>query len=165
MRSMTIAALAALTAAWVAPAAAAEEGGAEAAIRTYCERLLGGASAADVSAAARQAGFSDQTLAGQRTLVQGELVLAVSDAPRVCFVQAPASMTMAEGFALADAWASRQPGARRSAATSGPDGRPVRGWSVPGRNIALIASHQQTAPGREVMAFILMPAPAGPAAR
>jgi len=34
-----------------------------------------------------------------------------------------------------------------------------RGWSVPARNMALIATHQPVAPGRAVMAFILMPIP------
>jgi hypothetical protein len=68
-------------------------------------------------------------------------------------------MTRAEGFALADAWAARFPGAEQAAATHGPDGAPVRGWSVPARRLALVATHQTMSSGRRIMNFILMPLP------
>jgi hypothetical protein len=168
--TMRLAGLAAVAAAslWAgaAPAQGPEAAGGEAerAIRSYCEPLIGGASAAQVSQAALGAGYRADVMAGQRVLLNGETILALSDAPRVCFVQAPAAMTRAEGFALADAWAARHPGARRAAANAGPDGRPARGWSVPARGLSLIATEQQAAPGRTVMAFVLMPMPEGAAA-
>lgn len=158
MRAGFFAVAAAAASCWAAPARA-EGGEAEAAIRSYCEPLIAGAPAPQVAEAARAAGFGDDVVAGQSVLRRGELIVALSDAPRVCFVQAPAAMSLDEGMALADAWARRHPGAVRSPATRGPDGAPARGWSAPRSNMALIATQQPTGPGRTVMAFILMPVP------
>jgi len=155
-------ALAAAILAWAAPAAAAEIS-AEAAIGRYCEPLVAGSAAGQVEALARGDGLRADVVAGQRVMRQGELLVGISDSPRVCFVQAPAAMTRAQGFALVDNWAKRQAGAVRMAATAGPDGSPVRGWSAPGRKFALIAAEQTTAAGPKVMSFILMPLPAAPA--
>ena len=156
-------ALAAATALWAAPAAAGEIS-AEAAIARYCEPLVAGASAAQAEALASRDGLRADSVSGQRVMRQGELLVGLSDSPRVCFVQAPSALSLEQGFALVDAWAKRQPGAARLAATVGPDGAPVRGWSAPARKIALIASEQTTPDGPKVMSFILMPLP-GPSGR
>ena len=133
----------------VTPAAAIEE---------YCEPLFAGSVAEQVRAQAMARGFQQQVVSGQTILIKGELLVSVSDSPRACFVQAPSTMTLEQGFRLADDWASRSQGALRSPATTGPDGAPVRGWSVPGKGLSLVAT-QQTAPtGRKVMAFIVMAA-------
>jgi len=158
MRRYAIAALAAWTS---MPAAAAAGISAETALGRYCEPLLAGSPAREVQDLARADGFENAVVAGQKVLRQGDLLVGLSDSPRVCFVQAPAAITLAEGFAVADAWAKSQPGAVRSPATQGPDGSPVRGWSAPGRKLALVATQQQSESGQKVMAFILMPLPAG----
>jgi hypothetical protein len=163
MQGFAIAALA-LATFWTAPAAAAEIS-TQAAIGRYCEPLAAGASAGQVEALAGKDGLKADMVAGQRVMRQGDLLVALSDSPRVCFVQAPAAMTRAVGFALVDSWAKNQPGAARLAATTGPDGAPVRGWGVPARRIALIATEQQSPSGPKVMSFILMPLPAATAAR
>jgi len=164
MHRSAIAALAALAAFWTAPAAAAGIS-TETAIGHYCEPLATGASLAQVEALARKDGLEADIVAGQRVMRQDDLLVGLSESPRVCFVQAPAAMTRAQGFALVDAWAKRQAGAARLAATVGPDGAPVRGWGVPARRIALVASERTTPAGPKVMSFILMPLPAGPAGR
>ena len=164
MHGSTIAALAALAVLQAAPAAAAEIS-AEAAIGRYCEPLAAGSSVGQVEALARKDGLRADRVAGQQVWRSGDLLIGLSESPRVCFVQAPASMTRAEGFALVDAWAKRQAGAARLAATVGPDGAPVRGWGVPARKVALIASEQTSPAGPKIMSFILMPLPAGPAGR
>lgn len=133
--------------------------GAESAIQNYCEPLISGTSASQLEAKLLVEGFSREVLAGQRVLRQGELMVGLSDAPKVCFVQAPLSMSLAQGFATADRWAGRLPGAVRSPTTKGPDGAPVRGWSAPGKNMGLIASQQTAASGQKVMTFVLMPLP------
>ncbi|HEX8125636.1 MAG TPA: hypothetical protein VF548_08650 [Allosphingosinicella sp.] len=151
-------ALAVGVALWSAGAAAADIS-TEAAISKYCETLVSGASARQVESLAATDGWKPDNVAGQRVMRRGELLVGLSDSPRVCFVQAPAAMTRAQGFLLADAWGRRTAGAVRAAATTGPDGAPVRAWRVPARKIALIATEQTTPAGAKVMAFILMPAP------
>lgn len=158
MRRLILPAMTALALSSAAPALA-EGNDAEAAIRSYCEPLLGGATAVSVRATAHGNGFRDETIAGQRMLRSGDLLVGLSDAPRVCFIQAPASMTMDEGMALADAWGARHPGAVRVPADRGPDGAPVRAWTLASRNLALIASHQPMSSGRSIMTFTLMPIP------
>ena len=132
---------------------------AESAIQKYCEPLISGASATQLEAKLLAEGFSREVLAGQRVLRQGELIVGLSDAQKVCFIQAPISMSVAQGFAIADRWARRIPGAVRSPATKGPDGASVRGWSAPSKKMGLIASQQTSASGQKVMAFVLMPLP------
>ena len=143
----------------LALAGVTSEVGAETAIQKYCEPLISGASASQLEAKLLAEGFSREVLAGQQVLKQGELILGLSEAPRVCFVQAPLSMSLSQGFAAADRWAGRLPGAVRSPSTKGPDGAPVRVWSAPSKNIALVASQQTAASGQKVMTFILMPLP------
>jgi hypothetical protein len=163
MRGFGFAAIAAV-AIWNAPASAAGIGP-DAAIRNYCEPLVAGASAGQVKDSARKDGFRDEVVAGQPMLRSGEVLIGISDSPRVCFLQAPPALSLEQGFALADSWAGRHPGAVRGAATKGPDGAPVRAWSAPARKMALIATQQTAASGQKVMNFILMPLPAGSAAR
>ena len=93
----------------LALAGATSEVGAEAAIQKYCEPLISGASATQLEAKLLAEGFSREVLAGQRVLRQGELIVGLSDAPKVCFVQAPLSMSVAQGFAVADRWAKHLP--------------------------------------------------------
>lgn len=162
MRSLIATAIALVSPA--APALAAEAS-ADSAIRSYCEPLIAGSAARPLKEAARKDGFRDEVVAGQPMLRSGEVVVGISDAPRVCIVQAPLAMTRQQGFDLADAWASRHPGAVRSSAATGPDGAPVRAWTVAPSKIALIATHQTTASGQKVMNFILMPLPPRAAAR
>ena len=131
--------------------------GPEEAIAEYCEPLLSGSSAEAVTAIAIADGFEEQLLGAQKVLISGELIVGLSASPRVCFVQAPSQMTLEQGFALADGWAARHQGAVRSAATSGPDGAPVRGWSVPAQRLSLVATQQTAGTGKKVMAFILLP--------
>ncbi len=131
----------------------------EVAIKDYCEPLIAGQSATQLKTKLAVLGFKAEVLAGQRVLRQGELIVALSEAPKVCFVQAPTSVNISEGFAMADRWAKRHAGAVRSPTTKGPDGSPVRGWSDLGRNVALIASQQTAASGQKVMAFIILPIP------
>ena len=142
-----------------APAAHAAEPTAQTALTRFCEPLIAGSSAAAVKQAARAEGFADQVVAGQPVMQHGTLLVGISDAPRVCFVQAPAGMTMAQEFALVDSWGKGRPGAVRAPATKGPDGSPVRAWTDPVRKAALLTSQQTAAGGRKVMAFILMPLP------
>lgn len=158
MRGSVIIAVAGATMAWSAPAAASSVD-TETAIRRYCEPLLAGTAADQVGAAARKDGFRNEVISGQSMLRMGELLLGVSDQPRVCFVQAPAAMTFVQGAALVEAWAKRYPGARKGAATRGPDGARVAAWSVPARNVGMIASEQTNGYGRKVVNFILMPQP------
>jgi hypothetical protein len=161
MKMLAIASAAVPAALWAAPAAA--EISAEKAIGRYCEPLAAGSPAAQIETLARNDGLKADVVAGQRVMRQGDLLVVLSDSPRVCVVQAPPAMTRAEGFALADAWAKGQAGAVKAAATVGPDGAPVRGWTVPARRVALVASEQTPAAGPKVMTFILMPLPAGAA--
>lgn len=164
MKISNIAAIAALGVLCAAPAKAAEIG-ADSAIGRYCEPLLLGSAASQVRDLARADGLEDSVVAGQPVLRKGELLVALSDSPRVCFVQAPPAITLAQGFAMADAWAKSQTGAIRSPATRGPDGAPVRGWSAPARKMVLVATQQRSAAGQTVMNFILMPLPPGSAAK
>jgi len=143
----------------LALAGVTSEVGAESVIQKYCEPLISGESATQLEAKLLTNGFTPEVLAGQRVLRRGELIVGLSDSPRVCFVQAPLSMSVAQGFEAADRWAGRLPGAVRSPATKGPDGAPVRGWSAPGKKMGLIASQQTSASGQKVMAFVLMPLP------
>ena len=142
-----------------AAAPAADDISVEAALSLYCETLLSGSSVRQVEDLAAAQGWKPDSVAGQRVIRKGELLVGLSDSPRVCFLQAPAAMTRAQGFAAADSWAKRQAGAVRLAATTGPDGAPVRGWAVPARKIALIATEQASPAGPKVVAFILMPLP------
>ena len=139
--------------------AAAQEPNAEAAITKYCEPLAAGAAVAKVEPLLTADGFKPAVVGGQPVWLRGETIVGLSDNPRVCLVQAPRSMTLAEGMALTDAWAKRRPDAVRSPATIGPDGAPVRGYTSVEGNAALVASHQTTASGQKVMTFILMPLP------
>jgi hypothetical protein len=132
---------------------------AETVIQKYCEPLISGASAPQLEAKLLTEGFAREVLAGQRVLRLGELIVGLSDAPRVCFVQAPLGMSIEQGFAVADQWAGQQPDPVRSPATKGPDGAPVRGWSAPGKKMGLIASQQTSASGQKMMVFVLMPLP------
>lgn len=164
MRNLALSAMTVSCLVAAAPAAAADIA-AETAIRKYCEPLVLGGAAAPVKDLARADGLKDAVVAGQPVLRQGELLVALSDSPRVCFVQAPEAMTLAQGLALADDWARRFPGAIRGPGDRGPDGAPARAWSVPARKIALIATQQPAATGGKVMNFILMPLPTPPARR
>jgi hypothetical protein len=142
-----------------AAAPAADDISVEAAISLYCETLVSGGSVRQVESLAAAEGWKSDSVGGQRVIRNGELLVGLSDSPRVCFVQAPAAMTRAQGFQLADDWGRRNAGAVRAAATTGPDGAPVRAWRNPARKIALIATQQTSPAGTKVMAFILMPAP------
>ena len=159
MNRIAKAALVAAAALPGAAAPAANDISVEAAISLYCETLISGSSVRHVESLAAAEGWKSDTVAGQRVIRKGELLVGLSDSPRVCFVQAPAAMTRAQGFELADAWGRRNAGAVRAATTAGPDGAPVRAWRVPARKIALIATEQASPAGTKVMAFILMPAP------
>lgn len=132
---------------------------AESALSQYCEPLIAGSTAAQITNAARAGGFKPEQVGGQPVLIHGELILSVSETPRICFIQAPASMTFAQGIALIDAWAARHPGAMRGAATKGPDGAPVRMWGVPKQKKYLLVSEQTNAGGQKVLNFILAPLP------
>lgn len=127
----------------------------------YCEPLISGSSAAEMTKAAKTAGFKIQQISGNQFLVMDQLVLGLSDAPRVCFVQAPPSMTFAEGIALVDAWAARHPGALEGAATKGPDGAPVKMWAAPQQSKYFLVTEQTGPGGQKVLNFILTPMPAG----
>jgi hypothetical protein len=133
----------------------------ESVLRQYCEPLIAGSTAAQLSNVAKASGFKADQAGGHPVLVQGELILSVSDTPRVCFVQAPARMTFNQGVALVDAWAARHPGAMRAAATKGPDGALVRMWVVPKQKKSLLVSEQTNGRGQKVLNFILAPFPAG----
>ena len=76
--------------------------GAETAISRYCEPLISGARTSQLEAKLVADGFSREVLAGQQVLRQGKLIVGLSDSPRVCFIQAPPSMSAAQGFAAAD---------------------------------------------------------------
>lgn len=133
---------------------------AENALSQYCEPLIAGSTAAQVTQAAKKNGFKSNQVGGHPVLIDGELILGVSDAPRVCLVQAPPAMTFAQGIALVDAWAARHPGAMRGAATKGPDGAPVRMWAVPKQNKYLLVSEQTNPRGQKILNFIMAPMPA-----
>ena len=126
----------------------------------YCEPLIAGSTAAEVTKTAKAGGFKSDQVGGHPVLVLDELILGVSDAPRVCFVQAPPSMTFAQGVSLIDAWAARHPGAMRGAATKGPDGAPVKMWAAPKQKEYLLVSEQTNARRQKVLNFILAPLPA-----
>lgn len=135
---------------------------AETAIARYCEPLLAGAAAASLGAMARRDGFKDEVVAGQQVLLSGRLLLALSDAPRVCLVQAPKEMRFDQGLALVDGWASHHPGAVKSPTMIGPDGARVRAWTAPAQKRTLLVSEQTNALKQKVLAFILMPMPPAP---
>lgn len=130
---------------------------AENALSQYCEPLIAGSTAAQITQAAKKNGFKSDQVGGHPVLIDGELILGVSDAPRVCLVQAPPAMTFAQGVALVDAWAARHPGAMRGAATKGPDGAPVRMWAVPKQNKRLLVSEQTNPRGQKILTFIMAP--------
>ena len=159
MRKITWA-MAAVVAALAGAASAAEVTAAEA-LTTYCEPLMGDSPAAPLEARARAAGFTDAVVMGQPMLKQGELLMRLSDAPRVCFIQAPKATTYAQGVAIVDAWAARHPGAILAPTTVGPDGRPVKAWTSPTRRVSVIVTHQPDGAGGQVVNLILMPVPAG----
>ena len=129
----------------------------ESALAQFCEPLIAGSAAKNIANTAQAAGFKTELVGGQSVLVDGQLILGVSDAPRVCFIQAPTSMTYAMGISLVDTWAARHPGAMRGAATKGPDGAPVKMWVVPKQGKYLLMSQQTTAGGQAVLNFILAP--------
>ncbi len=132
----------------------------ESALTRYCEPLIAGSTAAEITTTAKASGFKSGQVGGHPVLVLDEIILGVSDAPRVCLVQAPPSMTFAQGVSLVDAWAARHPGAMRVAATKGPDGAPVRMWAAPKQKEYLLVSEQANARGEKVLDFILAPLPA-----
>ena len=125
------------------------------ALQQLCEPLIMGGKAADVADKARADGFVDDVVLGQRVLRKGELLVALSETPVVCLVQAPYAMTLEQGFALTDEWAKRRPGSVNSPATKGPDGRPARSWIEPKSSLSLVATLQHDGAGRDVMNFIL----------
>lgn len=127
------------------------------ALDQYCEPLLAGSTSAQLTKIAKADGFKADQVGGNPVLIDGELILSLSDAPRVCFIQAPASMTFAQGIALIDAWATRHPDAMRGAATKGPDGAPVRMWAVPKQRKYLLVTEQTNPHGQKVLNFILAP--------
>ena len=131
------------------------------ALSQFCEPLIAGSTAAQITESAKASGFKSDQVGGHPVLVQGELILSVSDAPRVCLVQAPPSMTFTQGISLVDAWAARHPGAMRGAATKGPDGAAVKMWAAPKHKKYLLVSEQTNARGQKVLNFILAPMPAG----
>jgi len=133
---------------------------AERALSRYCEPLIAGSPAAQITKAAKSDGLTEVRMAGHPYLRVGELFLGLSDAPRVCIVQAPTDMTFAQGIAVIDAWAARHPGAMQGAATKGPDGAPVKMWAVPKQRKYLLVSQQTNTRGQKVLAFILAPLPA-----
>lgn len=129
------------------------------ALNRYCEPLLAGAPASVVTKAAKDAGFKDDRVGAQPVLITGELILSVSDSPRVCLIQAPASMSFEQGIALVDGWAARHAGAQQGAATKGPDGAPVKLWAVPDQKKYLLVTEQGNARRQKVVTFILAPLP------
>ncbi len=133
---------------------------AESALSRYCEPLIAGSTSTQITRAAKADGFKSDQVGGQPILIQGELILSLSDAPRVCFVQAPTNMTFAQGIALVDAWAVRHSGAMKGVATKGPDGALVRLWTAPKHNKFLLVTEQTNSRGQKVLAFILAPLPA-----
>lgn len=139
----------------------AAEIGPAAALDTYCEPLMGSGPAAPLEAKARAAGFTDTVVMGQPMLKQGELLMRLSDTPRVCFLQAPKALTFAQGVAIVDAWAARHPGAILAPTTVGPDGRPVKAWTSPTRRVSAIVTQQPDGAGGQVVNLLLMPLPAG----
>jgi phage gp36-like protein len=132
-------------------------------LNRYCARLVTGTSASTLKSDAAKDGFKEELVFGQRVMVKNDVLLGLSDAPRVCFLQAPTGFDFQAGQALVDAWAGSDPDAKRSLATRGPDGSPVRAWVSPGRKQAINVVEQTNASGNKVVAFILMPFP--PAAK
>jgi hypothetical protein len=132
---------------------------AEKALSRYCEPLIAGSPASKVTATAKADGLKEEQIGGRPFLRVGELLLGLSDVPRVCIVQAPAGMTFVQGSAVVDAWAARHPGAMRGLATKGPDGAPVRAWAAPKQGKSLLVSEQINGLGNKVLAFILAPLP------
>ena len=143
------------------PALADPAPAADIALTRYCEPLLAGTAAAQLTRAAEADGFEPVQLNGRPFLVQGHLILSVSDSPRVCIVQAPSGMTFAQGISLVDGWGARHTGALQAAATNGPDGAPVRMWIVPSDNKSLLVSEQTNPLGQKVLAFIMARFPGG----
>lgn len=143
------------------PVLAAPSIDAETALTRYCEPPVSGESAAKTSQIAHKDGFRDDKVGNYPALIKGEVIVMVSDAPRVCTVQASAAMTFAQGIALVDRWASRHPGAVKSPTNRGPDGAPVKAWSAPKERKYLLVSEQTNPRGHKVLAFILAPLPLG----
>jgi hypothetical protein len=143
-----------------APSLAASQISAEKTLHEYCEPLISGSSASRVTEAAKADGFKVSQVGGQTVLILGELVLGVSDSPLICMVQAPPELTFAQGALLVDAWAARHPGAIRGAATKGPDGAPVRVWTVPKLNTYMLVTEQRNLLGKKVLNFVMAPIPA-----
>lgn len=127
------------------------------ALSRYCEPLISGASAAQVSKAAKADGFQDFPVGGFEALRIGELILGISDAPRACLVQAPPSMTFIQAVGIVDAWAARHPGAQRAVANRGPDGAPVKMWIAPSAGKSLLVNQQTNGRGQKVVNFVLAP--------
>lgn len=148
-----------LIASFSSPAFASASSDAETALARYCEPLLQGTSAGQASEMARADGFSDVSTGSHPALMKDELLVMVSDNPRVCAVQASTAMTFAEGITLVDRWASRHPGAVRSPAQRGPDGARVKAWSAPKANRHLLVTEQTNPRGQKVLNFILLPIP------
>lgn len=93
------------------PVYAAPSIDASTALTRYCEPLVSGASAAKITETAKADGFKGDKVGNHPALIKGDVIVMVSDAPRVCTVQATPAMTFAQGIALVDQWASRHPGA------------------------------------------------------
>lgn len=148
-----------LIASFSSPAFASPASDAETALARYCEPLLQGTSASQASEMARADGFSDVSTGSHPALMKGELIVMVSDNPRVCAVQASAAVTFSEGVMLVDRWASRHPGAVQSPAQRGPDGARVRAWTAPKANRYLLVTEQTNPRGQKVLSFILAPGP------
>lgn len=127
------------------------------ALNRYCEPLISGASAAQVSKAAKAEGFQDFPVEGFQALRFGELILGISDAPRACLVQAPPSMTFIQAIGVVDAWAARHLGAQQAAANRGPDGAPVKMWIAPAAGRSLLVNQQTNGRGQKVVNFVLAP--------
>lgn len=131
------------------------------ALTRYCEPLVSGATAAKITETAKADGFKGDKVGNHPALIKEDVIVMVSDAPRVCTVQATPAMTFAQGIALVDQWASRHPGAVKSPTSTGPDGARVRAWSAPKEKRYLLVSEQSHPRGDKVLAFILAPLPQG----
>ena len=143
------------------PVSAAKNIDASAALTRYCEPLFSGAAASKITEMAKADGFKGDKVGNYPALIKGDVIVMVSDAPRVCTVQASPAMTFAQGIALVDQWASRHPGAVKSPTSTGPDGARVRAWTAPKEKRYLLVSEQSHPRGYKVLAFILAPLPQG----
>jgi len=139
------------------PVSAASAIDASTAITRYCEPLVSGATASKITATAKADGFKGDKVGNYPALIKDDMIVMVSDAPRVCTVQAPPAVTFAQGVVLVDKWASRHPGAVKSPSNTGPDGARVRAWSAPKEKRYLLVSEQTHPRGYKVLAFILAP--------